>query len=186
MSDPGTTDKVGDWLFRPIDEASAREIALWRYPPPYDFYNCPDDGVEGEVLCLLNPDHQYRTVWDQDGGLVGYAGFGEDCRVPGGDYGADALDVGGGLRPGRCGRGLGAGFWGAVLEVARRHYAPEAFRVTVAAFNKRALRVWERLSFRVVEVFEATHSGEPFVVLVSEPDPARGALHLDGGNDGTS
>jgi len=186
MSDPGTTDKVGEWLFQPMDEASAREIAGWRYPPPYDFYNCPEDGVETEVLCLLNPDHLYHTVWDRGGELVGLAGFGADCRVPGGDYGADALDVGGGLRPDRCGRGMGAGFWKAALEVARRHFAPAAFRVTVAAFNKRALRVWERLGFCVVEVFEATHSGKPFVVLVRESGEARGATHPDGGNHGTS
>ena len=168
MSDPGTTVKVGEWLFRPMDQASARGIALWRYPPPYDFYNCPDDGVEGEVLCLLNPAYLYRAIWDRDGELIGYAGFGEDCRVPGGDYGADALDMGGGLRPDLCGRGLGAGFWEAVMESACLLFAPAAFRVTVAAFNQRALRVWERLGFRVVEVFEATHSGQPFVVLVRE------------------
>ena len=172
MSETSGTEQVGDWEFRPMDEASAREIALWRYPPPYDFYNCPNDGIEDEVRCLLNPAYVYRTAWDQDGELLGYAGFGEDCRVPGGDYGTDALDMGGGLRPDRCGRGLGAGFWEAGLEVARRQFAPAAFRVTVAAFNQRALRVWERLGFCVVEVFEATHSGNPFVVLARESRPS--------------
>lgn len=165
MSETSDREEAGGWLFGPMDEAAAREIACWTYPPPYSFYDCPVDGIEEEVRCLLNPERRYWAVWDRSGELVGFAGLGEDCRVTGGDYPAEALDVGGGLRPDRTGRGLGAGFWGAALEVICRHYAPAAFRVTVAAFNVRALRVWERLGFRRVETFDATGSGVPFVVL---------------------
>ena len=162
------TERAGEWLFGPMDEGCAREIAQWRYPLPYSFYNCPDERVEDEVRCLLNPENRYWAIWDREGELVGYAGVGDDCRVSGGAYAADALDVGGGLRPDRTGRGLGAAFWGSALELIDRHYAPGALRVTVAAFNRRALWVWERLGFCRVEAFEATGSGVPFVVLLRE------------------
>ena len=159
-------EKIGALTFYKMDEARACEIVGWQYDPPYDLYNCAPDAVEETVQGLLNPRHHYYSVWDMEGQLVGYLGFGEDGRVPGGDYTADALDVGGGLRPDRTGQGLGAGFWKAGFEFARRHFAPVAFRATVAAFNKRALRVWEQLGYHPVQTFESTQSGDPFVILM--------------------
>ncbi len=168
VTESGVAEKAGEWFFGPMDEAGARAITLWHYPPPYSFYDCPAGAIEQEVRCLLNPEHRYWAVREEGGELVGFVGVGEDCRVPGGDYSAEALDVGGGLRPDRTGRGLGAGFWNAALEVTARHCAPATFRVTVAAFNGRALRVWERLGFRRVETLKARDTNVLFVILVRE------------------
>ena len=45
-------------------------------------------------------------------------------------------------------------------------FAPPAFRVTVAAFNTRALRVLGSLGFERVDGFAAARDGRPFEVLV--------------------
>jgi hypothetical protein len=62
--------------------------------------------------------------------------------MPGEDH-ADggAVDVGLGLRPDLTGRALGLGFMLAGLEFARRRFAPDGFRLSVAAFNERT-RSW--------------------------------------------
>lgn len=166
-------EKLGALTFRRMDAPSAREIANWRYAPPYDIYNCAPGKVEEAVEGLLNPEYRYFSVWDDAGGLVGFMGFGDDARVPGGDYSADALDLGGGLRPDRTGQGLGASFIEAALAFGRRHYAPVAFRVTVAAFNRRALQVWERAGFCQVGGFAHADSREPFVVLLRDAERRR-------------
>jgi ribosomal-protein-alanine N-acetyltransferase len=47
--------------------------------------------------------------------------------VPGGTYGADALDTGGGLRPDLTGRGLGREALEVGLAFGRSRFAPRAF-----------------------------------------------------------
>lgn len=121
-----------------MDEDSSRKIANWRYDPPYDLYNCNPEKIEDEVQWYLLPQNNYFTVWNETDELVGFRCYGEDTRVPGGNYELDALDMGGGLRPDLTGEGLGASFIEAAIEFARRQYSSEVYRATVAKFNQRA------------------------------------------------
>ena len=59
------------------------------------------------------------------------------------------------MRPDLTERGLGAEFLRAGLRFAREVYSPPAFRLTVAAFNRRAIRAYERAGFETVETFGA-------------------------------
>jgi ribosomal-protein-alanine N-acetyltransferase len=163
-------ENIGPFTFRKMDEPSAHKIIRWRYDPPYDMYNCDPNNAEETIKSFLDPQYQYHSLWDKAGELVGYCCFGEDARVPGGIYGAQALDIGGGLRPDLTGQGLGSGFMEATIEFARRHFAPVAFRATVAAFNERALRVCEKAGYRRVQSFESLHAGKPFVILMREAE----------------
>ncbi len=52
------------------------------------------------------------------------------------------------------------------LEYGRERFAPDAFRVTVASFNTRALRVVTSLGFRPVESFAAAMDDRSFEILV--------------------
>jgi RimJ/RimL family protein N-acetyltransferase len=57
-----------------------------------------------------------------------------------------AVEIGLGLRPDLTGRGLGAAFTAAAIELARGRGA-ERITLAVAAFNLRATRVYERAGF---------------------------------------
>jgi RimJ/RimL family protein N-acetyltransferase len=103
---------------------------------------------------------------DENSGLVGYCSFGQDGQVTGGDYCDDALDVGIGVRPDLTGQGKGIEYAKTVLEFAESKLSPKAFRVTIAAFNKRALRVWQKLEFEHQQSFERKSDGMQFIVLV--------------------
>ena len=63
---------------------------------------------------------------------------------------AEEIEVGLGLRPDLTGRGLGAEYLDAGLELARRQFGLARFRLYVATFNERAIRVYERAGFRAV------------------------------------
>jgi GNAT superfamily N-acetyltransferase len=156
------------FTFRPMDEASARAILCWRYDPPYEVYNLGPDPEGTELGLLLDAANRYYTVDGEDGNLEAFCCFGADAQVPGGDYGAAALDIGLGVRPDLTGQGRGLVYARKVCDFARSTYEPFALRVTVARFNRRARRVWEKAGFVQVQTFEREPDGLPFGVLTRD------------------
>ena len=154
--------------FKPMDEASARAILTWRYEAPYDLYNLDSGDVEASVRFFLDEQNGYWAILDDLGALVAYCCFGLDARVPGGDYGMPALDIGLGVRPDLTGQGNGYLYVSAVLEFAQCTFAQESLRVTVAEFNERARRVWHKAGFSPVQRFEMHQDGRRFVILVRQ------------------
>ncbi len=153
---------ASSYLFRQMDDADAREISVWRYEPPYDFYDAtadPDDLAE-----LLDPERRrgvYFSVRDEENRLVGFFQFEKKDGT---------VDVGLGLRPGLTGKGLGAEFVLSGLAFAREWFSPERFTLSVAAFNARAIGVYERAGFRRGEVYlhEANGGEHEFVRMGRE------------------
>ncbi|MCL6443460.1 MAG: GNAT family N-acetyltransferase [Alicyclobacillus sp.] len=150
----------------PMTHAAALDIASWRHDPPYDFYNL--DGTEDAVNELLNG--AYRSVTLDDGQLVGFYCLGESAQVPAGHAfgayrrdGGDVVDVGIGMRPALTGRGFGSQFFAHVLmDIWSRH--PHAdLRLTVAHFNQRAIRLYEKFGFR--HEVEFVHHGTLFETM---------------------
>jgi ribosomal-protein-alanine N-acetyltransferase len=140
----------------------AADIVTWRYPPPYDCY----DVTGAEPAFFLDPRNGFFALVSGADDLIGFRSFGPDGRVPGGDYDDSALDTGGGLRPSLTGQGLGRQAVATGLEFGRRLFAPRAYRVTVASFNTRALRVVTSLGFRPVSSFADPANGRGFQILV--------------------
>jgi [ribosomal protein S18]-alanine N-acetyltransferase len=140
--------------------AYAADIASWRYPAPYDVY----DMSGSDASFLTSPEAGFFALTDASE-LIGFRSFGPDGQVPGGSYDSSALDTGGGLRPDLTGRGLGREAIATGLAFGRERFAPAAFRVTVASFNLRALRVVEALGFRRVDSFHATTNGRSYEIL---------------------
>jgi [ribosomal protein S18]-alanine N-acetyltransferase len=148
-----TAEPRSPYTLRQITRADAEEISTWRYPEPYATYNGNPSAIPG----LLEPRYNYHSVFDGAGDLVGYFCFGADATIPEGRkrglYGDEALDVGLGMRPDLTGRGLGPEFVLAGLRFAREMFSPPAFRLTVAAFNLRAIAVYEKVGFELVREF---------------------------------
>ncbi|HET7769340.1 MAG TPA: GNAT family protein [Chloroflexota bacterium] len=150
----------------PIDEGAAWEVAGWVYGGAYAAYNCPAGEADDFVGGILEPGNHYYAVRHGMGALVGYCCFGPDARVPGGEYTEVAepgeragdlddgfLDVGLGLRPDLTGRGLGGAFLEAIAGFAAGQLGHRRLRVTVAAWNRRAIRLYEKAGFRASHVF---------------------------------
>jgi ribosomal-protein-alanine N-acetyltransferase len=142
-----------EYRFEPMSDRQAHAVADWRYPPPYDFYDAgADPGDLSELLDSAQREGRYYAVLSDPGGLVGFFAFRDE---------GDAVEVGLGLRPDLTGRRLGLSFLLAGLEFAREQYAPARFLLTVAAFNQRAIHVYERAGFRRGESYtHRTNGGE--------------------------
>ena len=135
----------------PLTGADARALLGWRYNPPYDWYNPPPLSKE-VVANLIDPKWQFHSI-KADDALIAYASFGNDGRVTGGDYTAPATDIGLGLAPALTGRGLGSIVLQAILEFAQTSFQSPAARLTVARFNQRAIRLYERAGFEPTQEF---------------------------------
>jgi len=137
---------VPEYTISSLTEENAREITTWQYDPPYDLYDLGPEDLVG----FLNPDYRYHQVMDLDGTLIGYCCFGMDAQVPGGDYRQNepvVLDIGVGLNPELTGKGMGTFFVSVILEYGHATYNPEVFRVTIASFNQRSLKTFQKLGF---------------------------------------
>lgn len=154
-----------------LGEDDARTILSWRYDRPYDFYNVTGDEFEDNLADML--DGSQFAVKDDSGELIGFYAFGQTATVPGGHaagaYAAtDLLDIGLGLRPDLTGRGLGLPFIRAALEFAERTVGARGFRLSVATFNRRAIRVYERAGFVPGTTFtSATPNGDTEFLLMT-------------------
>lgn len=139
------------YLIRLMDEPAARAISHWKYEPPYSMYNMMEDSYETEDIEELM-DGSYFSVRTADGELIGFLCYGRNAQVGGGRqqglYLDDtALDIGLGLRPDLTGLGRGLIFLQAGMKFAQQTYGAERFRLSVAAFNERAIRLYTKAGF---------------------------------------
>jgi GNAT superfamily N-acetyltransferase len=160
--------KKGDfmnWTNKKMTEEYAKEILQWQYESPYEFYNneLNDEGLK-ELL-----DGTYVAVVDEKNQLTGYYCTGKNALVPAGNqYGAyteNMIDIGIGLKPDLTGSGLGRSFFTFILqniEMANIESLP--FRLTVASFNNRAIKLYKNVGFLTQIRFES--SGTPFQTMV--------------------
>jgi ribosomal-protein-alanine N-acetyltransferase len=155
--------------FRVMSQADAVEISGWHYQQPYDLYVATEDA--DDLAELLDPKLRagnYLAAVDRGGAVVAFAQLVAE---------AGTVDVGLGLRPDLTGRGLGAAFLESVLSEARSRHAPQRFTLSVAAFNRRAIVVYERAGFaEVARLQHATNGGvHEFVTMArteaTERDP---------------
>jgi [ribosomal protein S18]-alanine N-acetyltransferase len=145
-----------------MSDGDAREISRWQYEPPYDFYDATSD--QDDLEELLDPERRegtYFSAFDERGSLVGFFQF---------EVGGETVDVGLGLRPRLTGRGLGVGYLLAGLEFARERFSPGRFTLSVATFNERAIKAYERAGFRRGGVYMHHTNGadHPFLAMARE------------------
>ena len=150
--------------FAPLNIEHAEEIISWRYQPPYEVYDYRNESPKAAIEYLTEPANRFYAVL-RDDELIGFRSFGEDGRVSGGDYDEPCLDTGGGLCPELTGLGLGEDIIRKGIEFGARKFGAKRFRVTIAEFNERALKVCKRVGFIEDYKFSRVSDGEPFVVL---------------------
>jgi [ribosomal protein S18]-alanine N-acetyltransferase len=158
-----------EFIIEKMNYDRAKQISEWAYQEPYSIY-CMDGSDEciNELLDCL-----YYTVTDDKNNIVGYYCFGEAAQVPvGRQFGVysdnDKTDIGLGINPNLCGKGLGYDFLKNGMSFASDQLSIKEFRLTVAVFNQRAIKVYERLGFRKVASFMRAieNSTIEFIVMI--------------------
>ena len=148
--------------FAAMTEEYARLISCWKYEGEYAFY----DHSEGDITGYMDGTH-YACI-DADGELIGYFCFGKDAQIPTVEeyvYDDEFLDVGLGLRPDVCGKGFGLFFLNEGLDFAKQAFGTKQFRLSVAVFNERAIKVYQKAGFCVEREVINSYSMKKFLVM---------------------
>ena len=151
------------FAIRAMTEADANAVAGWRYPGEYAFYDWTL--AAGDLAELLDPGEWGRRYFAADaegeGGPAGFFVF----KVR-----DDVADIGLGLRPDLTGEGHGAAFLEAGLRFAAARFGARRFTLAVAAFNRRAITVYERAGFVETERYRHHTNGadHDFVAMARE------------------
>jgi ribosomal-protein-alanine N-acetyltransferase len=156
---------MAEYLIRPMTAADARAIASWRYPEPYAFYDA--DADPADLAELLDPSEWGRRYFAADaaGELAGLFVFKSSGAV---------VEIGLGLRPDLTGQGHGRDFVEAGVAYAVSVLGARECALAVAAFNRRAITVYERAGFREVRRYEhATNGGVHEFVWMTRPVSSR-------------
>lgn len=130
-----------------MNEVFAFEILDWKYEPPYDFYNNELNPQSFKELL----ENSYYVVVDEQKKIVGYFCIGDCAKVPigvhFGAYNEDFIDIGIGMNPVLTGKGFGATFFSFILSFIEENFLKVPFRLTVANFNQRAIRLYKKFGF---------------------------------------
>jgi [ribosomal protein S18]-alanine N-acetyltransferase len=140
-----------EYAIRPMTAADAQAIAAWRYPEPYAFYDSAADPADlAELLDPAEWGRRYFAADDAAGELVGLFVF----KIEDG-----TVEIGLGLRPDLTGQGLGLRFVEAGVDYAVTVLGATEVALAVAAFNRRAITVYERAGFRAVKRYRHETNG---------------------------
>ncbi|RSD25458.1 GNAT family N-acetyltransferase [Mesobacillus subterraneus] len=148
-----------------MTEEKASKILSWKYEQPYDLYN--NDFNEESMKELM--ESNYWAIEDKAGALIGFYCSGMSAQVPAGNrigaYSEQAIDVGIGMNPRLTGKGHGRLFFSFVLHELGKINPNPIFRLSVALFNKRAIRLYSNMGFQQVSEFK-TDAGIDFITMV--------------------
>lgn len=144
-----------NYFFQSMTQQEAEEIAVhWRYSGIYAFYDM--DADPEDLAEFLNPEERKNTYFSviHKGEVVGFYSFTQTAD--------DTIDIGLGMKPDLTGNGSGLEFLRAGMEFARTTYNPKKITLSVAAFNKRAIKVYEKVGFKETERFQQATNGRAY------------------------
>lgn len=159
--------------FTPLTETDAREVVAWRYPPPYDCYDSPpwDDVVE-QGWAIGDPVKratEFSALRSRAGELLGFLRL----RLVGEPQ---VVLLSCGLRPDRCGHGLGQLLVAHAVERSAAEHPGAALALDVRPFNARAIRLYTNRGFVPQPGPEHPPTGrKPLLRMVRVARPVDGA-----------
>lgn len=145
-----------EYQFLPMQREYADEIAFqWKYDGIYAFYDMTADKDDlREFLDEERWGEEHFAVFNERNELAGYCSY---------TFEEGIMWIGFGLKPSLTGKGLGAEFIksGISYGVSRFGYTRDHVMLAVAAFNARAIKVYEKAGFLDVKRYmQNTNGGE--------------------------
>lgn len=140
--------KIG---FRKPVESDALDIATWEYDGEYSFYNNNKTEAKKQWASNIHNEENTFVLYNERNELIGNCSF---------DYDDGQIMLGVQMRPNLTGKGMGTETVKSILDFGREKYKFDNIELLVAKFNKRAIKVYEKLGFKNIDEFIWNVNGE--------------------------
>ncbi len=149
--------------FRIPSENDAKHIATWKYNGIYSFYDNDKTEAKKEWALNIHNEENAFVIYNEKNELIGNCSF---------DYDEGQIMLGVQMKPDLTGKGMGTEIVETILNFGREKYKFNNIELLVAKFNKRAIRVYEKLGFKIIEEFVWNVNGEEkeFIAMRKEWD----------------
>ncbi|TCI21477.1 GNAT family N-acetyltransferase [Exiguobacterium sp. SL-9] len=147
--------------FAVLTQLQAETIAYtWHYEGEYAFYDMEAD--QDDLAEFLDVEQRGQLVFaiTSNGELVGFVSVAQTD--------AETVDIGLGMKPDLNGNGSGRAFITSILEFVDTKFGPDRITLSVAAFNVRAIRVYETCGFKQTGSFQQSTNGSTFTFIQME------------------
>ena len=149
------------YSFMIMTQKQAETIAFtWHYENEYSFYDLEADKEDLEEF--LDGERRGSSVFAvlEEDELVAFLSV--NMVEPG------KVDIGLGMRPDLTGKGKGEEFIKAGIVCIQSEWKPQKITLSVASFNERAIKVYEKAGFTEVGIFMQETNGSTFEFLKME------------------
>lgn len=143
------------YQFQPMTQSEAEHIAeQWHYDGEYAFYDVAAD--EEDLAEFLDPKQRAGKTFSvyREEELIGFFSFNQPE--------AQIVDIGLGMHPDLTGKGEGQRFLKEGIDYAKDSFSPDLFTLSVAIFNERAIKVYERAGFKKIKTFMQATNGNTY------------------------
>jgi ribosomal-protein-alanine N-acetyltransferase len=129
-----------------LTEEFAKQVCAWKYEGEYSVYDFASwEFAVRQRWSITDPrarESQYRAVTGGQEELIGFFRMSEDEE--------GKIEIGLGLRPDRCGQGIGKHFVRLITRYALNRHPGRPVYMEVRTFNKRAVKCYEACGYKVV------------------------------------
>jgi [ribosomal protein S18]-alanine N-acetyltransferase len=138
-----------------MSQKDAELVATWKYDGIYSFYNAENDKEDlEELLNESDRGDNYYSVHTTFNELIGFFTFTRS---------GNTIEMGLGLAPPLTGNGLGLEFVNKGIHFIESHYSNiNKVVLSVATFNKRAIKLYEKVGFSCTSNFMQHTNGSQF------------------------
>lgn len=132
--------------FRKPTESDAKDIATWKYDGVYSFYDNDKTKAKNEYTKNLHNEENTFAMYNEKNELIGHCSFDYDDEDK-------QFSLGVQMRPSLTGKGMGTDVVSTILNFGKETYKFNELVLLVAKFNKRAIKIYERLGFKTTDEF---------------------------------
>ena len=147
-----------DFIFKKLTQINALDIANnWKYDGIYSFYDMTADIEDYDEFIneeLRNQSDYFEAIYNDE--LVGF--FSVSLK-------SLSIEIGLGLKPDICGKGIGKEFLTQIMNYVDNRYPSNEYIMNVATFNQRAIKVYHSWGFEDYKVVNCKSNGGVYEFL---------------------